>query len=151
MGGLRLHDRVPAVKRETEEIAAVPGRWPGMSFVAAPAVVKRLAGGRAIAEAGLSRLKTVSCGGAPVRLAAAAGRPDAKRGEAVAAFAVAAGRVARRSAGDLDRTCLDRVARFGRPGDCRFAGALPAGHDGKAVKREPRDRLRAGTADGGSR
>ena len=52
---------------------------------------------------------------------------------------------------DLDRTCLDRIARFKRPKDYRFVDALPTNNYGKVVKRELRDRLLAETADGGSR
>jgi long-chain acyl-CoA synthetase len=48
------------------EIAALLGRWPGMSFFAAPTMVKRLASDRAIADADLSRLKTIIYGGAPM-------------------------------------------------------------------------------------
>ena len=88
----------------TDEIAALLGRWPGMSFFAAPTMVKRLASDRAIAEADLSHLKTIIYGGAPKR-----------------------------------------------PRDYRFVGAVPAGNYGKVVRRELRGRLRAETADGGSR
>jgi long-chain acyl-CoA synthetase len=52
-----------------DEIAALLGRWPGMSFFAAPTMVKRLAGDRAIADADLSHLKTIIYGGAPMYLA----------------------------------------------------------------------------------
>jgi acyl-coenzyme A synthetase/AMP-(fatty) acid ligase len=41
--------------------------------------------------------------------------------------------------------------RFKRPKDQRFVDALPTNNYGKVVKRELRDRLRAETADGGSR
>lgn len=122
-----------------------------MSFFAAPTMVKRLAGDRAIAEADLSHLKTIIYGGAPMCVAAVVGRPDAKRGEAVVAFVVAADRVAQPSVMDLDQTCLDNIARFKRPKDYRFVDALPTNNYGKVVKRELRDRLRAETADGGSR
>ena len=84
-----------------------------------------------------------------VRAAAVVGRPDAKWGEAVVAFVVAADRVAQPSVGDLDRTCLDHIARFKRPKDYRFVDALPTNNYGKVVKRELRDRLRAETADAG--
>jgi long-chain acyl-CoA synthetase len=64
---------------------------------------------------------------------------------------VASDGVARPSVSDLDRTCLDQVGSsgprttgLGRP--CR-----PTTNYGKVVKRELRDRLRAETADGGSR
>jgi acyl-CoA synthetase (AMP-forming)/AMP-acid ligase II len=86
-----------------------------------------------------------------VRAAAVVGRPDAKWGEAVVAFVVAANRDAEPSVNDLDRTCLDHIARFKRPKDYRFVDALPTNNYGKVVKRELRDRLRAETADGGSR
>jgi acyl-CoA synthetase (AMP-forming)/AMP-acid ligase II len=86
-----------------------------------------------------------------VGAAAVVGRPDAKWGEAVVAFVVAADRAAEPSVKDLDRTCLDRIARFKRPKDYRFVDALPTNNYGKVVKRELRDRLRAETADGGSR
>jgi acyl-CoA synthetase (AMP-forming)/AMP-acid ligase II len=52
-----------------DEIAALVGRWPGMSFFAAPTMVKRLTGDRAVAAADLSRLKTIIYGGAPMYLA----------------------------------------------------------------------------------
>jgi long-chain acyl-CoA synthetase len=51
------------------EIAALLGRWPGMSFFAAPTMVKRLAGDPAVANADLSNLKTIIYGGAPMYLA----------------------------------------------------------------------------------
>src|SRR3954454_3807810 len=49
-----------------DEIAALTRRWPGMSFFAAPTMVKRLAGDAAMAEADL---KTIIYGGAPMSLA----------------------------------------------------------------------------------
>ena len=49
-----------------DEIAALLRRWPGMSFFAAPTMVKRLAGDPAIAAADLSNLKTIVYGGAPL-------------------------------------------------------------------------------------
>ena len=52
-----------------DEIAALLARWPGMSFFAAPTMVKRLAGDRAVAAADLSHLKTIIYGGAPMYLA----------------------------------------------------------------------------------
>src|SRR3954471_10524357 len=48
-----------------EEIAALQRRWPGMSFFAAPTMVKRLAGD----AADMSQLKTIIYGGAPMYLA----------------------------------------------------------------------------------
>ncbi len=122
-----------------------------MSFFAAPTMVKRLADDRAIAEADLYQLKTIIYGGAPMCVAGVVGRPDAKWGEAVVAFVVAADRVARLSVKDLDQSCLDNIARFKRPKDYRFVDALPTDNYGKVVKRELRDRIRAETADGGYR
>ena len=52
-----------------EEIAALLQRWPGMSFFAAPTMVKRLAGDPAIVGGDLSNLKTIIYGGAPMYLA----------------------------------------------------------------------------------
>jgi acyl-CoA synthetase (AMP-forming)/AMP-acid ligase II len=52
-----------------DEIAALLKRWPGMSFFAAPTMVKRLAGDPALADADLSHLKTIIYGGAPMYLA----------------------------------------------------------------------------------
>ena len=52
-----------------DEIAALLSRWPGMSLFAAPTMVKRLAGDRAVAVADLSHLKTMIYGGAPMYLA----------------------------------------------------------------------------------
>ena len=43
-------------------------RWPGMSFFAAPVMVKRLAGDPALADADMSALKTIIYGGAPMYL-----------------------------------------------------------------------------------
>lgn len=52
-----------------EEVAGLLARWPGMSFFAAPTMVKRLAGDPAITGADLSTLKTIIYGGAPMYLA----------------------------------------------------------------------------------
>jgi acyl-CoA synthetase (AMP-forming)/AMP-acid ligase II len=52
-----------------EEIAALLRRWPGMSFFAAPTMVKRLAADRAIIDGDLTNLKTIIYGGAPMYLA----------------------------------------------------------------------------------
>ena len=82
-----------------------------------------------------------------VRAAAVVGRPDTEWGEAVVAFVVAAEGVAPPTAGDLDRTCLDHIARFKRPRDYLFVDALPTNNYGKVLKRELRDRLRAEAAE----
>jgi acyl-CoA synthetase (AMP-forming)/AMP-acid ligase II len=64
----------------------------------------------------------------------------------VVAFVVSADRATPPSVQDLDRTCLDRIARYKRPKDYRFVDALPTNNYGKVVKRELRDQLRAETA-----
>lgn len=52
-----------------DEIAALLARWTGVSFFAAPTMVKRLAGDRAVIDADLSNLTTIIYGGAPMYLA----------------------------------------------------------------------------------
>ena len=52
-----------------EEIASLLQRWTGMSFFAAPTMVKRLANDPAIVNGDLSNLKTIIYGGAPMYLA----------------------------------------------------------------------------------
>jgi acyl-CoA synthetase (AMP-forming)/AMP-acid ligase II len=54
---------------DAAEIASLLGRWPGMSFFAAPTMIKRLVGDPAIISADLSNLKTIIYGGAPMYLA----------------------------------------------------------------------------------
>jgi long-chain acyl-CoA synthetase len=84
-----------------------------------------------------------------VRAAAVVGRPDAEWGEAVVAFVVSDDGAAPPSIDDLDRTCLDNIARFKRPKEYRFVDALPTNNYGKVVKRELRDRLRAEAVEQG--
>ncbi len=71
------------------------------------------------------------------------GRPDSEWGEAVVAFVVSADHAAPPPVDDLDRLCLDHIARYKRPKDYRFVDALPTNNYGKVVKRELRDQLRA--------
>ena len=78
-----------------------------------------------------------------VRAAAVVGRPDAEWGEAVVAFVVAEEGASPPSVTDLDRTCLDHIARFKRPKEYRFVDALPTNNYGKVVKRDLRDQLRS--------
>jgi acyl-CoA synthetase (AMP-forming)/AMP-acid ligase II len=78
-----------------------------------------------------------------VRAVAVVGRPDAEWGEVVIAFVVANDGAAQPTVEDLDRTCLAHIARFKRPKEYRFVGALPTNNYGKVVKRELRDQLRA--------
>jgi len=76
------------------------------------------------------------------------GRPDSEWGEVVVAFVVAADPSAVPSTGDLDRVCLDHIARYKRPKEYRFVESLPTNNYGKVVKRELRDQLRAEAAEG---
>lgn len=69
------------------------------------------------------------------------GRPDPDWGEAVVAFVVAAESTAGPTVAELDRLCLDHIARYKRPKDHRFAESLPTSNYGKVVKRELRARL----------
>ena len=85
---------------------------------------------------------------AGVRSVAVVGRPDPDWGETVLAFVVPADGAASPPVDELDRTCLDRIARFKRPRDYRFVDALPTNNNGKVVKRELHDQLRAETDDG---
>ncbi len=77
-----------------------------------------------------------------VRAAAVIGRPDAEWGESVVAFVVADAGDAP-NIEDLDRICLDSIARYKRPKEYRFVDALPTNNYGKVVKRELRDQLSA--------
>jgi long-chain acyl-CoA synthetase len=54
---------------EGDEIVALLQHWPGMTFFAAPTMVKRLASDAGVAAADLSGLKTIIYGGAPMYLA----------------------------------------------------------------------------------
>jgi long-chain acyl-CoA synthetase len=69
-----------------------------------------------------------------VRAVAVVGRPDTEWGEAVVAFVVPLD--APPPVAELDRTCLDRIARYKRPKDYRFVDSLPTNNYGKVVKRE---------------
>ncbi len=71
------------------------------------------------------------------------GRPDAEWGETVVAFVVPTDVTAPPTVEDLDRACLDRIARFKRPKDYRFVDSLPTNNYGKVMKRELRDQLRS--------
>ena len=74
-----------------------------------------------------------------VEAVAVVGRPDPEWGETVVAFVVPVQDAP--PVDELDRTCLDRIARYKRPKDYRFVDALPTNNYGKVVKRELRDRL----------
>jgi long-chain acyl-CoA synthetase len=74
---------------------------------------------------------------------AVVGRPDPEWGEAIVAFVVPADGGAPPPVEELDRACLDRIARYKRPKDYRFVEGLPTNNYGKVVKRELQERLRA--------
>lgn len=82
-----------------------------------------------------------------VRAVSVVGRPDPEWGEAVVAFVVAADGRHPPGPEELDRICLDHVARYKRPKEYRFLEDLPTNNYGKVLKRELRDRLR-GEAEG---
>ena len=52
-----------------------------------------------------------------------------------------AARAPQLEAADLDRLCLDNIARFKRPKGYRFVASLPKNNYGKILKTELRDRL----------
>lgn len=70
------------------------------------------------------------------------GVPDAEWGEAVVAFVVARDG-AGVDQGELDRLCLDHIARFKRPKHYRFIDRLPKSNYGKILKTELREMWRA--------
>jgi long-chain acyl-CoA synthetase len=78
-----------------------------------------------------------------VRAAAVVGRPHPEWGEAVVAFVVSDDGAAPPSEEELDRICLQHIARYKRPKEYVFVDALPTNNYGKVLKRELRDRLRA--------
>ncbi len=84
-----------------------------------------------------------------VRAVSVVGRPDPEWGEAVVAFVVAADPQDPPGREELDRICLDHVARYKRPKEYRFVEELPTNNYGKVIKRELRDRLTAEADRGG--
>ena len=75
------------------------------------------------------------------------GRKHPDWGEEVVAFVVAKPG-AQPTAGELDRLCLDAIARFKRPKDYRFVPSLPKNNYGKVLKTDLREldaRLMGGT------
>ncbi len=68
-----------------------------------------------------------------VREVSVIGRPDPEWGEVVVAYVVGDAKAA-----DLDALCLSHIARFKRPKDYVFVGALPKNNYGKILKTELR-------------
>ena len=79
-----------------------------------------------------------------VQSVAVVGRPDPEWGESVVAFVVLA-EGADVSVAELDRTCLERIARFKRPKEYHVVQTLPTNNYGKVLKRELRGQLTDGT------
>ena len=77
------------------------------------------------------------------------GRPHPDWGEEVVAVVVARSE-ASLSESDLDRLCLERIARFKRPKHYRFVEALPKNNYGKVLKTELRALLDANPAKSGT-
>jgi long-chain acyl-CoA synthetase len=78
---------------------------------------------------------------AGVAEASVVGRADREWGEAVVAFVVPRG--APPAVEELDRLCLEHIARFKRPKEYRFVEQLPKNNYGKVVKTELRAMLAA--------
>lgn len=81
---------------------------------------------------------------AEVREVSVVGRPHPDWGEEVVAFVVG-----RADPGDLDRLCIDNIARFKRPKAYVFVSELPKNNYGKVLKNDLRKRLVKGDRQGG--
>ena len=75
-----------------------------------------------------------------VREVSVVGRADAEWGEVVVAFVVAI-EGATVDSQELDRFCLEQIARFKRPKEYRVVDALPKNNNGKVLKTELRKLL----------
>ena len=73
--------------------------------------------------------------------ASVVGKPDSEWGEIVVAFIVAVPG-ADISDAELDRHCLDAIARFKRPKEYHFVDTLPKNNYGKVLKTELRKTLK---------
>jgi len=77
---------------------------------------------------------------------AVVGRPHKEWGEEVIAF-VTPREGTEFNVAELDKLCLDNIARFKRPKDYRIAASLPKNNYGKIVKRELRNQLESEERD----
>lgn len=78
-----------------------------------------------------------------VKEASVVGKPDPEWGESVVAFIVLEDGAKEPSPEQLDKVCLERIARYKRPKEYRFVKSLPTNNYGKVVKRELRAILAA--------
>ncbi|NDA79019.1 MAG: long-chain fatty acid--CoA ligase, partial [Actinobacteria bacterium] len=76
-----------------------------------------------------------------VKAVAVVGRPDPEWGESLVAFVVAVDGARVPTVDELDRLCIERIARYKRPKEYRIVESLPTNNYGKVVKRELRELL----------
>jgi len=76
-----------------------------------------------------------------VKAVAVVGRPDPEWGESVIAFVVAEEGAPVPTVDELDRLCIEHIARYKRPKEYRIVESLPTNNYGKVVKRELRELL----------
>jgi long-chain acyl-CoA synthetase len=81
--------------------------------------------------------------------ASVVGEPDPEWGESVVAFIVSR-QGYRPTSAQLDRLCLDNLARFKRPKRYLFVDELPKNSTGKVLKAELRARILGSTPTDGS-
>ena len=85
-----------------------------------------------------------------IRAVAVVGRPDEEWGESVVAFIVAEEGIPLPTTEELDRVCVDSIARYKRPKDYHFIAELPVNNYGKVLKRALRALLAEQQENSGS-